>query len=212
MPMVWLYLYLHNPNPSRHEKSVSYTARETTSQRKEKLMKNTISRTILSTLLICFMGTALAQDPTAEPTRKGHKQQRGNQAMPVAASMMRAIRHLDLSDEQKTDIKVIMKDLKVEERQLTRGTKPGQEQLKELIKADSFDEEAVAALAEQEGALAAERLIITSRALSEVYAQLTDEQRAELETMATQRAAKRAEKRGKRSAEGRSAEGKSTEG
>ena len=175
-------------------------------------MKNTISRTILTTLLICFMGTALAQDPTAEPTRKGHKQQRGNQAMPIVPSMMRAIRHLDLSDEQKADIKVIMKDLKAEERQLTREIKPGQEQLKELIKADSFDEEAVAAVAEKEGALAAERLIISSRALSEVYAQLTDEQRAELETMATQRAVKRAEKRGKRSAEGRSAEGKSTEG
>jgi protein CpxP len=210
--MVWLYLSLHNPNPSRHEKGVSYTARETTSQRKEKLMKNTINRTILTTLLICLMGTAVAQDPVAEPTRKGHKQQRGNQAMPTVTGMMRAIRHLDLSDEQKADIRVIMTGLKAEERQLTKETKPGQAQLKELIKADSFDEEAVAALAEQEGALAAERLIVSSRAMSEVYAQLTDEQRAELETMATKSAAKRAEKRGQRSGEGRSTEGQSTEG
>ncbi len=35
----------------------------------------------------------------------------------------------------------------------------GHEQLKELIKADSFDEAAVTALAEKEGALTAERLI-----------------------------------------------------
>ena len=175
-------------------------------------MKNMISRTILATLLICFMGTAVAQDPVVEPTRKGHKQQRGNQAMPAVAGMMRAIRHLDLSDDQKAGIKAIMQDLKAEERQLTKEMKLGYEQLKELIKADSYDEEAVAALADQEGALAAERLIITSRAMSEVYAQLTDEQRAELETMAMERAARRAEKRGQRSAEGRSAEGQSTEG
>ena len=57
-------------------------------------------------------------------------------------------------------------------------------------------------LAENEGALAAERLIIASRAMSAVYAQLTDEQRAELETIAAERAAKRAEKRNQRSAEG----------
>ena len=175
-------------------------------------MQNMISRTILVTLLICFMGTALAQDPVTEHTRKGHKQQRGNQAMPAVAGMMRAIRHLDLSEDQKAGIKAIMQDLKAEERQLKKEMKFGHEQLKELIKADVFDEEAVAALANQEGVLAAERLIITSRALSEVYAQLTDEQRAELEAMATERAARRAEKRGNRSAEGRSAEGKSTEG
>jgi hypothetical protein len=63
------------------------------------------------------------------------------------------------------------------------------------------------ALAEQEGALAAERLIIASRAMSAVYGQLTDEQRVELETMATERAERRAEKRGQRSAEGRPTEG-----
>ncbi len=170
-------------------------------------MQNMISRTILTTLLICFMGTAVAQDPVAEPTRKEHKQQRGNHAMPVVAGMMRGIRHLDLSDDQKAGIKAIMQDLKAEERELKREMKFGHEQLKELIKADVFDEEAVAALADQEGVLAAERLVVSSRALSEVYGQLTDEQRAELEVMATERAARRAGKRGQRSAEGRSTKG-----
>ena len=166
-------------------------------------MKNMLTRTILATLLVSFMGTALAQDPVTEPTRKGHKQQRGNHAMPAVAGMMRAIRHLDLSDDQKADIKAIMQGLKTEERELAKDMRLGHEQLKELIKADSFDEEAVASLADQEGALAAQRLMISSRALSEVYAQLTDEQRAELDIMAAKRAEKRAEKRGQRSGRGR---------
>ena len=170
-------------------------------------MKNMLTRTILATLLVSFMGTALAQDPVTEPTRKGHKQQRGNHAMPAVAGMMRAIRHLDLSDDQKADIKAIMQGLKTEERELAKDMRLGHEQLKELIKADSFDEEAVASLADQEGALAAQRLMISSRALSEVYAQLTDEQRAELDIMAAKRAEKRAEKRGQRSGRGRPTEG-----
>ena len=170
-----------------------------------KMLKNMMTGTILTTLLLAFMGTALAQDPVADPAnyaKKSRHHQRGNQPMPGVERMMRGIRHLELSDEQKASIKGIMQDLKAEERPLIREMKSDHEQLKELIKAESFDEQAVASLAEKEGGLAAERLIIASRAMSAVYAQLTDEQRAELETMAAERAAKRAEKRNQRSVEG----------
>ena len=170
-----------------------------------KKLINIISGTLLATLLLAFMGTALAQDPVADPqdtAKKSRHHQRGNQPMPVVERMMRGIRHLDLSDEQKTSIKGIMQDLKAEERPLVREMKSGHTQLKELIKSDIFDEQAVASLAEKEGALSAERLIIASRAMSAVYAQLTDEQRAELEAMAAERAAKRTEKRNQRSVEG----------
>jgi protein CpxP len=175
-----------------------------------KTLKNMITGSILSTLLLTFMGTALAQDTGkdfADSAKKGRHHQRGNQSMPAVEQMMRGIRHLDLSDEQKANIRSIMKNLKAEERPLAKETKAGHEQLKELIKAESFDELAVTALAEHEGALTAERLIIASRAMSAVYGQLTDEQRMKLGTMATKRAQRRAGKRGQRSAEGRSTEG-----
>ena len=164
-------------------------------------LKNMITGTIFTTLLLAFTGTALAQETVADPanaSKKSRHNQRSEQSMPVDGNMMRAIRHLDLSDEQKASIKGIMRGLKTEERPLVKEMKSGHEQLKELIKAENFDEQAVVALAEKEGALAAERLIIASRAMSEVYGQLTDEQRLELETMAAERAAKRAEKRQKR--------------
>jgi protein CpxP len=170
-----------------------------------KILKNMLAGTILTTALLAFMGTALAQDPVADSAnyaKKSRHHQRGNQSMPAVERMMRGIRHLDLSDEQKAGIKVIMKDLKAQERPLTKEMKSGHEQLKELIKAESFDEQAVAALAENVGALSTERLIIASRAMSAVYAQLTEEQRAELESMATKRAAKRAEKRNQRAVKG----------
>jgi protein CpxP len=170
-----------------------------------KNLKNMMTGTFLTTLLLAFTGTLLAQDPVADPVnyaKKSRHHQRGNQSMPAVESMMRGIRHLDLSDEQKASIKGIMQVLKAEERPLAKEMKSGHEQLKELIKAEGFDEQAVASLAEKEGTLAAERLIIASRAMSEVYGQLTDEQRAQLESMAAKRAAKRAEKRNQRSVEG----------
>jgi len=164
-----------------------------------KILTKKTTLTVLTTLLLATTGTALAGNPLDSHSRKGPHNQRGDHMMPVVGSMMRAVRHLDLSDEQEESIRAIMKDLKKQMRPLTAEAKDGHEQLKDLIKADVYDESAVAALAENEGALATERLIVTSRAMSEVYGQLTDEQRAELETMASERAARRAERRNRRS-------------
>jgi len=161
-------------------------------------LKNMKTGTILTMLLLTFMGTALAQDPTADsadPCAKNRHHQRGNQQIPAVEIMMRGIRHLELSAEQEANIKVIMQGLRAEERLLTREIRADHEQLRELIKAETFDEPAVAALAEKQGGLTAERLISSSRAMSQVYAQLTDEQRAQLEIMAAERKAKNATKR-----------------
>lgn len=164
-----------------------------------------ISRTIAASLLLAMSGTVLAQDVMVDgedSMKRERHHQRGKQSMPGVTNMMRAIRHLDLSEDQKAGIKLTMQALRQEQRVLMKEMKVGKKQLKELIKADVYDEEAVAALAEKEGSLVAERLIITSRAMSQVYAQLTDEQRLELEAMAAERAARREAKRQKRSIEG----------
>ena len=89
----------------------------------------------------------------------------------------------------------IMGALKADIRPVVMATRENHEQLKELVKAPTFDEGAVALLAEKEGDLAAERLMLTSRALSEIYNQLTNEQRIELEDMARHRKDRSAGKR-----------------
>ena len=158
-------------------------------------LTRSMTRAILITLLASATGTALAQEPVDEPGKKRMQHQRGYQVSPGVDRMMRAIRRLDLSETQKSDIKAVMQGLKAENRQITKEMRAGYNQLNELIKADIYDEAAVATLAEQEGALAAERLIISSRAMSQVYGLLTDEQRLELEAMAERRKEKRAGKR-----------------
>jgi len=167
-------------------------------QREETIMNKTLSGltiTFFSIALMTAAGVALA-GPGPDHFRDGPPHHgRGMPGMPVVDMVMRAVMRLDLSDEQVDSITAIMKSLKADDRELMKDMRANHEQLKELIKADTFDETAVAEIAGNEGTLTTERLILASRAMSQVFAQLTDEQRAELEAMAEQRAARRAEKR-----------------
>lgn len=80
-----------------------------------------------------------------------------------------------------------MKTLKAQVQPLMLEMQAGHRQLQELIKAENYDAQAVAALAEKEGSLAAKRMVLTSEALSKIFASLTDEQRVQLDTMASER-------------------------
>lgn len=164
-----------------------------------------ITSAVTTVLFLSASGAVFAQDTVNEPIdqlRKGRHHQRGGQPMQGVEKLMRAIRHLDLDEEQKDSTRAIMQTLRQDQREIMKEMKAGHGQLKELIKAEVYDEEAVAAVAEREGLLVAERLIITSKAMSEVYGLLTDEQRLELEAMAAERAVRREGRRQERSVEG----------
>ncbi len=157
---------------------------------------NKLIITIVTALLLTLAGTAIAQNNFGGPGNKG--QQRGMQGMAVGEQMMRGLRRLDLEDEQRNNIRAIMQDLKADTSLSMQKTRALKLQLKELIKADVYNEGAIEALALQEGDFAAERLMIASRALSEVYGHLTQEQRDELEAMAAERQERRADRQKQR--------------
>jgi Spy/CpxP family protein refolding chaperone len=155
---------------------------------------NKLIVTIITTLLLTVTGSTFAQNPTDGPDRKWQHHQRGMQMGAGLDQLMHALRQLDLSDEQKANTRAILEVMKAEIHPILEETKAGQQQLRELIKSDSYDENAVRALAEKEGDLATERVMITAQALSRVMSQLTDEQRAELDAMAAERKQKRAQR------------------
>jgi len=154
--------------------------------------------TIISTLFLGVSTSALAQGPDDGYGERSKRQHRGMQGNPFFEQAMRGIKSLDLSDEQKTSIKSIMQTLKADSKSIMDQTRANHMQLRALVTAESYDTNAVATLAAQEGDLTAKRLVLTSQALSEVHAQLTVEQQAELEVMATNRMAKRGERRKQR--------------
>jgi len=163
---------------------------------------NKLIITTISALMLSASSMALAQNSDGESGDRGKRQHRGMQTNPLVDQVMRGIRRLDLEDDQKTSIKTIMQTLKADSRVLMGQTKDNHQQLKALITADSYDEAAVLNLAENEGELATERMLLSASALSDIYIQLTEEQRAELSLMTEERMAKRGERRKDRSPEG----------
>ena len=162
-------------------------------------VSNMMIRITATTLLLTIAATALADDTYGESGRKGPRHQRGMQAMPVVEQLTHALKRLDLGDNQKEDIRGIMREMKTDVRPLMQETRAGHQQLKELIKAEHYDQDAITVLAKKEGDLAAERMMIASRALAEIFSHLTDEQRDELDAMAAQRQERRSERRKHRS-------------
>jgi len=177
---------------------VSYRLQATTLRTHKENFMNKLLTAIFTSVLLAVSAAALAGESHGDQGKKGPRNQHSTQGMPVIENLMRAIRHLDLSDEQRESVRTVMQDLKTEVRPIMAETKTNHTQLKELIKADKFDEDAVAELAAKEGELAAERTVLASRAMSDVFSFLTDEQRAELDEMAAKRMGHRGKRRQQR--------------
>ena len=159
---------------------------------------------VITALLLAVSGMAVAQDYDRNPGSKGKRPQRGMQAPPQSPvqGVMRAIRHLDLSDEQKEAVWNITHNLRGDLHPVMMEMRDGQRQLKDLLRSGNFDEKAVAALAEKEGDLVAQRIMLTSGALAGIFDQLTEEQKSQLAAMAEKRKQRGKAKRGKKGGKG----------
>ena len=146
--------------------------------------------TVLASLLLTAAGNTFAGDRSDGPGKRGKHGPRSSEGAMVMEHFKRELRQLDLTDEQKEDVKVIMVELRDQVRLIGDELEINQEQLAELIRAESWDEEAAAKLAAKEGDLTAQRTLLTSKALSDVYAQLNPDQRAKLAASAAERKAR----------------------
>jgi protein CpxP len=156
---------------------------------------NKLIITLFSAALLIAAGNVFAEDSFGGPGHKGKRQQRGMQGMPVVGQLMRGLRRLDLSEEQRESVHTIMQDMQAEVRPIMGKMRTNHMQLKELIAAEAYDEAAVTDLAQKEGELVAQRIMIGSKAAAEVLSQLTTEQRDELAAMGEQRREQRRERR-----------------
>ena len=154
---------------------------------------NKLIITIISTLMLSIGGTAVAQSPDGDLNDRGDREQRGPHGNPFLEKAMRGIKSLDLSAEQRVNIRSILQTLKADSVSLMEERRATHMQLRTLITAETYDAHAVALLANTAGQLAAERVILSSQALAEVYSQLTAEQQTELDAKAADRMTKRAE-------------------
>ena len=167
---------------------------------------NKLIITTVATLVLAAAGASFAQDFSGDPRpgKKGQRQHHGVQPAPMIERLMRAIRHLDLSEEQKLGIKAVMQGLKEEVHPIMQDMRTGHEQLRELVKAESYNTDAVALVAGNGCKLASQRIMLTSEALSNILAQLTEEQREQLDTMAAERKERASNRQGQRGGKNKS--------
>lgn len=157
---------------------------------------NKLSHLIFITILLASTTTAIAQDSHDSLGGPGAHHARGMmQGMPAVEQLIRALHRLDLDENQQENIHTALRDLQADARPIMQATKARHQQLRQLITADVYDENAVAILAATEGELAAERVVLTSRTLANIFSMLTDEQRDQLRSMAEQRQQHRSERR-----------------
>ena len=161
---------------------------------------NKVMISMVTALLLSMSGMAVAQDGAPGPGNKGQRPHRGMQATPrpMMEGVMRAIKRLDLSDDQRESIWSTTHDLKGQLHPIKVEMKKGQRELRELIISGNYDAKAVAALAKKEGGLTEQRILLTSEAVANVLGQLTEEQRNELEAMKTERRQRIKDKRSKK--------------
>ena len=175
---------------------------------------NKLMISVMTALLLAISGMAVAQDGGQGPGNKGQRSHRGMQAQPrtMMEGVMREIKRLDLSEEQKEGIWATVHELKGELHPVMVEMRNGQRELRELIISGSFDEKAVAALAEKTGDLTAQRILLTTGAVANVLGQLTEEQRVQLDAMAAERKQRTKGKRGRKGKRGGNAGSPPTEG
>lgn len=156
---------------------------------------NKLIATVFAGVMLVAAGSATAGDRSDGPGKHGKNHQRGPEGSMMIERFQRELRQLDLSDEQKASVKVVMQDLREQTRLIGDERKDNQELLKDLIKADSWNEDAAAQVAAADGDLAAQFTLLTSRALSDIYSQLTVDQKAELAANVEDRKDRHAAKR-----------------
>lgn len=158
---------------------------------------NKFMTALIASVLLIAAGTVMAGGYGEQGKRGMH--QRGD----CTGSMMgeqfsRELQQLDLSDEQKANVKSVMQDLRTQSKSIGDEMRSNKMQLRAVIKAGTWDESAAAELAAKEGDLTAQRTLLISKAMAGIYAQLTDDQRAELEAKAEERMERRGQWREKR--------------
>lgn len=162
----------------------------------EKMKKLTIA--ILSIMLVA-MGAmfAFAQDGAVKKDggKRGFGKRGGGHHRGGYGMMLRGI---DLTDEQKAQIKSIRQASRETVKPLREQMKANREKLQQLSESGSFDQAQVQTIAAQQGALSAQMIVEKERVKSQVYAVLTTEQKAKAAEMKAQFKQKRAERMQKR--------------
>lgn len=141
-----------------------------------------ISNKTLAALLATGLTIGVASNAIAFG---GHD--RGCDGSPHSASPMRALYQLDsLTDEQRTEIKKLMKEERKSMRDLMDAMQDNRDALQEAMR-DNLTTDKIKPLAQKQGEQIAEMIVARAQIREKINAILTEEQRKELSSMKLQK-------------------------
>jgi len=143
-------------------------------------MKRVTVLIALVALLVFGFGSFAAQNVEAQGRKGGGPRGAAGEGAPLMGFIGR---HLDLTDEQKAEVKKIVDAERTVMQPIHEQMAKNREALKEATKDGQFNETQVSQLAEQQGDLMAQMIVSRERVKSQVYKLLTPEQREKMAAM-----------------------------
>lgn len=154
-----------------------------------------LTATILSIVLVAMGAMFIfAQDGADQRDGKRGFGKRGHHR----GGFGKMFRALDLTDEQKAQMKAIRQTSKDTMKPIREQMKANRQKLQELSANGNFDEAQVQAIAAQQGALTAQMIVEKEKVKSQIFNLLTPEQKAKAAEMKAQFEQKRQERIQKR--------------
>lgn len=151
-------------------------------------MKKLTKSLLAATLVVSSVGlvTVVSAMPFADGPgcgRAGHHMAYSKHSSSRGPNLERLADRLDMTEEQRAEIKVILDDAREQMVELREQIRENRVELRELTGQAEFDEVAVRSLADKQGDLKAEAIVLRARQRHDMKAVLTDEQLVQLDEM-----------------------------
>jgi periplasmic protein CpxP/Spy len=147
-----------------------------------KSIKTTLAAVVSGVALCASM--AMAQDQTTPPTQPAHHMQRGHMR---GEAFGLPLRQLNLTDDQKAQIKQIFQSEKANFRPLMQQEMSSRQQLAQLVTSGNFDQAKAAAIAAQESQTHVQIEVEHAKIASQIYQLLSSDQKSKVSEIMAQR-------------------------
>jgi protein CpxP len=151
-------------------------------------MKKLTKSLLAMTLVVSSVGlvTVVSAMPFADGPgcgRAGHYTAHSKHHGGRGPNLERLADRLDMTEQQRAEIKTMLDDSRQQMKGLREQMRANRAQLRDLTQQAEFDEAAVRNVADEQGDLKAEMIVLRARQRHEMKAVLTDEQRVKLDEM-----------------------------
>ncbi len=135
---------------------------------------------------------------SAKHGKFGKRGKKGKRGMRGKGHGGMSFKQLDLTDDQKAQMKAIREQSRESTKSLHEQMKANHEQLAQLTENGQFDKASIAAIASQQGQIHAQMIVAKQKVKSQMYNVLTSEQKSKLATLKAERKQKMQERKANR--------------